>query len=81
MVEYKCWAFLTLVVKCKCRAFWHGGLVPRMAKCKCWAFLQSLVDQMQVLGLSDRVVGFVTTWSDVSAGCCLSDMIIGLVPT
>ena len=24
-------------VKCKCKAFWKGGLVPRMAKCKCWA--------------------------------------------
>ena len=32
-------------------------------------------------GLSDRVVGYVTTWSDVSAGHFLSDMIIVLVPT
>ena len=37
MVEYKWWALLTLVVRCKCRSFWHGGLVPHMAKCKCWA--------------------------------------------
>ena len=34
-----------------------------------------------MLGLFDRVVGYVTTWSDVSAGNFLSDMIIGLVPT
>ena len=34
-----------------------------------------------MLGLSDRVVGYVTTWSNVSVGRFLSDMIIGLVPT
>ena len=34
-----------------------------------------------MLGLSDRVVGYVTTWSDVSVRFCLSDMIIGLFPT
>ena len=32
-----------------------------------------------MLGLSDRVVGGVPTWLDVSAGNFLSDMIIGLV--
>ena len=42
---------------------------------------RSLVERMWVLGLSDRVVGYVTTWSDVSVGRCLSDMIVGLVPT
>ena len=34
-----------------------------------------------MLGLSDRVVGYVTTWSDVSDARFLYDMIIGLVPT
>ena len=34
-----------------------------------------------MLGLFDRVVGYVATWSYVSARNCLSDMIIGLVPT
>ena len=29
---------LTLVFRCKCRAFCNGGLVLRMDKCKCWAF-------------------------------------------
>ena len=43
MVEYKCWSFLTLVVRCKCRGFQHGGLVPHMTECKCWAF-PTLVD-------------------------------------
>ena len=33
-----------------------------------------------MLGLSDRVVGGVPTWSDVNDGHFLSDMIIGLVP-
>ena len=33
------------------------------------------------MGLSDRVVGGVPTWSDVSIERFLSDMIIGLVPT
>ena len=32
-------------------------------------------------GLFGRVVGYVTTWSDVSAGSFLSDIIIVLVPT
>ena len=34
-----------------------------------------------MLGLSDRVVGGVPTWSDVSVGNFIFDMIIGLVPT
>ena len=34
-----------------------------------------------MLGISDRVVGGVPTWSDVSFGHFLSDIIIGLVPT
>ena len=34
-----------------------------------------------MLDLSNRVVGYVTTWLDVGAGRFLSDMIIGLVPT
>ena len=42
---------------------------------------RSLVERMLVLGISNRVVGYVTTLSDVSARCFLSDMIIGLVPT
>ena len=33
------------------------------------------------MGLSDRVVGGVPTWEDVSARHCLFYMIIGLVPT
>ena len=34
-----------------------------------------------MLGLSERVVGYVTAWSYVSDARFLSDMIIGLVPT
>ena len=34
-----------------------------------------------MLGLFDRVVGGVPTWSDVNVGRFLSDMTIELVPT
>ena len=80
MVEYKCWSFLTLVVRCKCRAFWHGGLVPHMAKCKCWAF-PTLVDWCEcwafLIGLWDLCYHMVRCecWG------CLFYMIIELVPT
>ena len=39
------------------------------------------VEWMSVMVLSNRVVGYVTTWLDVSVRHCLSDIIIGLVPT
>ena len=34
-----------------------------------------------MLGLSDRVVGIVPTWLDVSVGHAFLDLIIVLVPT